>query len=870
MTTSSTPQAWLDAVAAAAVWCEPAAFNDAIVELPPGDDHPLAVACIDRMRRHARGRSIAELRLTREDAWCDQSGALTPVASLVRFGKRWLCWDRERGVALAGSLAEPRHERAAQFRWACLALPWDLLSAAVAAADAPNGALPVRLHRPMRLASRPEALRIAETHLHIAASFEYGQVWVGLMLAAYSGKLDLRSLPEDRAVPFGDIRALRARLYEAALLRIALAQELEVGANRRDATSATDARSDTFSRTLPSSGGPGWIEAALRPVTDRHDKEVLLSIERAWLRPKDTRANIDRWSARTRLLLVRAVSRIRARYIGRSGVGQSTIGRLARSLAEVADNDPIGAYGFGADSPVDHWEHAFQVRLLRRLLLAERHSGPFEVIALQYLRAFAWIYRFVVQEPGISGLDWFRRHYARVEALTAPLESLSYRDIALRDHASHASAARSHELVAVEARTTPKRRWPDVWKKVQRTSAGAGEEGSGSVEMGLVLHFIRDEVAENSRGQSGAWYARWHAVRLREAIAVASLIRMQPGVLQTLRGVDAANHELAVPTWTQLPLFDRILDAVAKVPGVLSVNGHRFGITSHVGEDFRTLHEGLRRIDEVLAYYETRRERRDSLSFRLGHALALGTSPRLWAARRGIVLQPKIERIWDLIWELELSHDARVQLSPSRRRHHIEQAASYATEIGLTTRLGLQPNSPSIDVAARLVKLRLRLHDPRWLRLTGYPVVAKAHSTDASVIGDLSILERGRRPVRVVVDDEEVRALEALQACVHQRAAGINVTVEANPSSNLLVGDLGALRNHPILALAPVGRTSGGLRVSINSDDPLTFATSTGEEYAYMRAALESAGFPSADVASWIFERAADGLNSRFTTATRD
>ncbi|RZO63561.1 MAG: hypothetical protein EVA89_06915 [Sandaracinaceae bacterium] len=809
------------------------------MELPTDEDHPLVTACTDRLRRHARGRSLADLRLTRDASWRGDDGDLTPVRSLTRFAERWLCWDQD-GLALAGSVGEPAHERAAGLRWVCLALPVDLLAAAVAANSAGGGCHGPTLGRAARPARLGDPLLVAETHLHIAASFDYGQVWAGLMLAAYAGKLDLRGLPADRATPFGGETELRAYLLEAALLRIVLTRFV------------AGKTSETFLS----------VRDALGTLADRHDNTALVDVERAWTKP-GVRTRAEREAARTRLLLRRVVARLRVRDSGAASGRRSKIGKLPGTTFELAECDPIGALASCAQGSHSSWERWLQVQLLRHLSQAAAPYGLFERIAMQYLRAFAWLYRFVIQEPGVGGLDWFRRHYARVEALTAPLEAISYQDAAGSLRGRNYGQVAATELVAVEARTTPKSTWVALRRKVDRarTKPGAG----AGVEMALVLHFIRHSIPEGQRRLSTGWYATWYSKRRREANAVAELIRMRPEVLSTLRGVDAANDELSVPTWAQLPLYARVLSAVEQAAPILSANDHRFGMTAHVGEDFRTLHEGLRRIDEMLAYYESEGLADRAIGLRLGHALALGLSPSLWAGRRGEVLQPKIERIWDLVWELELSRNASVVMSPRRRRHHIERAAELSGEIGLTERLGLR-GATTAAVAEQLVRFRSKLHDASWLSSTGYPVVARAHSAEAEAVADLSILERGSRPVRVRLDEEEVRALERMQESVRDRALGAGVTIEANPSSNLLVGDLGTLREHPVLAMAPVGKhLRPSLPVSLNSDDPLTFATTLGEEFAYMRAALESSGFNAADVARWLEARAADGRASRFT-----
>ena len=67
---------------------------------------------------------------------------------------------------------------------------------------------------------------------------------------------------------------------------------------------------------------------------------------------------------------------------------------------------------------------------------------------------------------------------------------------------------------------------------------------------------------------------------------------------------------------------------------------------------------------------------------------------------------------------------------------------------------------------------------------------------------------------------------------------------------------------HPLVA-TPGDSTR--LQLSINSNDPLTFATDVGREYAYVLAAMTKANIPMQDAIEWIDRVRECGLRSRFT-----
>jgi hypothetical protein len=79
----------------------------------------------------------------------------------------------------------------------------------------------------------------------------------------------------------------------------------------------------------------------------------------------------------------------------------------------------------------------------------------------------------------------------------------------------------------------------------------------------------------------------------------------------------------------------------------------------------------------------------------------------------------------------------------------------------------------------------------------------------------------------------------AQQALVGQ-AAERNVVFEINPSSNLATSHLDSLRDHPMFLIRDHAQAEGRtLRITINSDDPGTFATRLENEYALMVEAMQ-------------------------------
>jgi adenosine deaminase len=92
--------------------------------------------------------------------------------------------------------------------------------------------------------------------------------------------------------------------------------------------------------------------------------------------------------------------------------------------------------------------------------------------------------------------------------------------------------------------------------------------------------------------------------------------------------------------------------------------------------------------------------------------------------------------------------------------------------------------------------------------------------------------------------------------------------VEVNPSSNLLIGDLLNLRNHPILRLFPPVPDERGIppvAIAVGSDDPVTFNTQLMREYTLLHQTARAAGYSERVVHEWLDSIRCAGMDARFT-----
>jgi hypothetical protein len=134
-----------------------------------------------------------------------------------------------------------------------------------------------------------------------------------------------------------------------------------------------------------------------------------------------------------------------------------------------------------------------------------------------------------------------------------------------------------------------------------------------------------------------------------------------------------------------------------------------------------------------------------------------------------------------------------------------------------------------------------------------------------------SVFARGQKLVPVTIDASEIAALTAVQNALRGAVSARGIVVEVNPSSNLLIGDMLDLRNHPVLRLFPPEPTEPipPVHIAVGSDDPVTFNTHLIREYTLLHDAARAAGYGERVVQQWLEAIRRTGMDARFTVSWR-
>jgi len=228
------------------------------------------------------------------------------------------------------------------------------------------------------------------------------------------------------------------------------------------------------------------------------------------------------------------------------------------------------------------------------------------------------------------------------------------------------------------------------------------------------------------------------------------------------------------------------------------------------------------------------------------------------------VAMPLEDRVFDLSWEW-------AWWTRRGRGGDAARIAYLVREIGgLTEKWFETPLTP-----AAVERLAADLSDTRQLSAVGFPdrtsVQRPSKHAPQQVLlrylTDQAVFRAGRRTTWVDPTGE-VDALERIGTSLREEIGRRGLAIEINPTSNLLIGDLGDLESHPLWRISPPHARSPlpRLAVTVGSDDPLVFNSSLPMEYQLLYDALVLAGLTDSDALEWLDSVRRAGLERRFTT----
>ncbi len=302
----------------------------------------------------------------------------------------------------------------------------------------------------------------------------------------------------------------------------------------------------------------------------------------------------------------------------------------------------------------------------------------------------------------------------------------------------------------------------------------------------------------------------------------------------------------------------------------------KLGFTYHVGEDFLDITDGLRAIDEAIRFLNLRR------GDRMGHCLALGVNAiEYYKIRNRCVVLPKQDCLDNVMWlihqterfSINVPHALFLELQSTYRSLYLyiygDNNLSTEREVSLETyyqswllrgdnpqlyfdysrnpseivnitywhRCGLNIGHDDSSVS----KLENEYENARRYELARKLYHNYQFNAEAKI--------RGEEICEYKIPDGYEDLITQLQNKMQFSISSKHLSIEANPTSNVLIGGYTTYENHPLKRFFNLGLTYDyekinncpQLSVSVNTDNVGIFSTSLENEFAMLAIGMEEA-----------------------------
>lgn len=796
-------------------------------------------------------------------------------------------------------------------RWLSYSLPVDLLLGASDCKTCPPNAVE---YTSSQMNRNLKDNGLIEPHLHVGAAMQFSEFWVAVLNRLASTDLHEEAFKSPGA-EMDEGKKLAPWLLRAAITRLFLARFLYRNHHCADSKCEKNESPENFDQY--------FHRVILREITRSRGNgsaAIVLRVMRELQAGKFLPYNELKFNA---FLQSCYRSMINPRFATRLNDHPDTIhlcDPISRLTRYAQCQSPHPEICFIHNS----------LRYLQELRQQNRKDRSFEALFWQVVRLRCLFYRHVTQRPMTPGLLWFVRHYNRMgpgrknanvkllvrsaarncgrgqglralEVRTSPEKNIRKMLRLTQDSVEALQFWNFHHYFDPSFRSLPH---PFQPQKLSRYHEKTAER----IEFGWIIHFVKLRGETSKNGLDRPWwqqtnadpqqpikkprskltcnrdqyrYAQYYLSRRVEAMVLGKLLLNYPRSLKVIRAIDCCTDEIGVPGWVLAPIFRYLTEAGKAASQHLKV---RFGEevpplrkTVHCGEDFPHLIGGLRRIYEAVHFFNL------SAGDRIGHGMALGINPETWANRNGRLAMRLEDRLFDLVWEWSQYSVHAISCAPGRIAHVSQQIACLSKEI-------FGRSYAPLD----LERLAANLYNEDMLKAAGFPeevhyrVKHKTPSKESErqmdenqsakhsenedldllrrYLKDPKIFKRGHQ-VKWVSVIPEIESMTALQNNLRQTIGSLGIVVEVNPSSNLLIGNIADLRNHPLWRLfSPMGNDDvPPVAICIGSDDPLTFSTDLRREYALVYESLIDSGLSAQQAWDWVEKVRRTGMNSRFT-----
>lgn len=386
----------------------------------------------------------------------------------------------------------------------------------------------------------------------------------------------------------------------------------------------------------------------------------------------------------------------------------------------------------------------------------------------------------------------------------------------------------------------------------------------------FVLHFPKVKDSSYASHSAGKYRPRCrhedYRNRIRRtAIELAMALSNSDYLSQRVLGIDACSNEIVCRPEVLAGTFRFLRHFAVKHFRVFPFANSmpQLHATFHVGEDFLDIADGLRAMDEAVNFLDFQR------GDRFGHALALGVDPTVhYSLKNRTVILTKQELLDNLVWLCYRSVELNVEINLLLKNKLKSRAQALFDEIYLDDYSGLLGDG-RVSLEDYYHSMLLRGDAPACYKTGSFQPRAPKSPYDfyqlnerQELLPQLSQYRRQKATATLYflyhygikakqvgaelttfdVQTEYVYLIRQMQQAMQEYVNALGISIECNPSSNVLIGTFQQYQKHPIFCFNHDGLNGSDrgpqMHVSVNSDDPGVFDTSLTFEYTLLAATL--------------------------------
>lgn len=458
----------------------------------------------------------------------------------------------------------------------------------------------------------------------------------------------------------------------------------------------------------------------------------------------------------------------------------------------------------------------------------------------------------LVQANSKTGFDNFLKYQDRKEYF---IDDTRYEKIYSYFALADIWYYQKNTLAGLEARISPKETAEGNRKAIKNQINALNKMKVGKNKTFFVFHFIKEPDKELTSGKQQCRHQGKRAEIQKKAIAIERFRQNYPKEASRVYGIDACSPEIGCRPEVFAQAFT-YLRGMQESANTHSEKVPRLGISYHVGEDFLDIVDGLRAIDEAVHFLQM-----DS-GDRLGHALALGVDPKEWYEFKGHhVLMTKQDHLDNIVWtymkirKYDIHHSESILEELHRDYIHCFQEI-YGIDNHCDINVYYDAWKLRGDDPEMYLEDRLEAGDTEWdyfAKNECYPENKKIRKQKLCrnlyimYHYDDDVKKKGAEVVECKINREMMEVIGQIQKCLQREIARLGISIEANPSSNYMIGTFNRYDQHPLRNFYNKGLTgcyeelmeNPQIDVTINTDDQAIFSTNLENEYAYIALSME-------------------------------